>query len=66
MEQCLGDSGKSFLELKRLLGRHRHEQVDHAGDDAGPACLMAGAVVAVKILVEQDEKLKPRLAPQFR
>src|SRR5437879_967716 len=45
--------------LEDLLGRGRRKQMHHAGDNAGPASLMAGAeagpVVAVEVFVEQDQ-----------
>src|SRR5262245_6627242 len=55
---CLHDGGR-LAHLEELLGRTGGEQVHAAGDDPGPAGLMAraepGAVVAVEVLVEQDE-----------
>src|SRR6185436_3703936 len=48
-----------LAEIENLPGRGRREQVHGPGDDPGPACLMAraeaGPVVAVEILVEQEE-----------
>src|SRR6185295_8693294 len=54
----LGEGGP-LAQLQDLLARGRGEQVHDAGDDAGPSGLMAGAqaraVVAVEVLVEQEE-----------
>src|SRR6516165_11382989 len=51
--------GGRLAELQRLLGRGGCEEVHGPGNDAGPAGLMAcaeaGPVVAVEVLVEQDE-----------
>jgi hypothetical protein len=35
------NSGR-LAEIEKLLGRASHEQMHHPGDDAGPACLVAG------------------------
>src|SRR5208282_5170489 len=48
-----------MAKLEHLLGGCRRKQVHAARDDAGPAGLMtgaqAGAIVAVEVLVEQEE-----------
>src|SRR5215471_10677381 len=53
----LGHS-RHFAEFKNLLGVGGRKQMHAAGDDTGPAGLMAGAeagaVVAVKVLVERQ------------
>src|SRR5215471_383145 len=56
--RCLPD-GCRLAQIEELLGRAGGEQMHAAGDDPGPAGLMAraeaGSVVAVEVLVEQDE-----------
>ena len=51
--------GRRLSQFEHLLGRRRREQVHQARDDAGPSGLVAGAetgaVVAVEVLVEQEE-----------
>src|SRR5262245_52910081 len=48
-----------LAHLEHLLARGRREQVHHAGDDAGPPGLMARPqarpIVAVEVLVEEDQ-----------
>jgi hypothetical protein len=65
----LYDAGH-LAELEELLGRARREQMHRSGDDAGPTGLMAGAeagpVVAVEVLVEQDEVAPVRIFLNFR
>src|SRR4249920_316020 len=54
----LDDAG-GLAESQELLGGAGREEMHGAGDDAGPAGLVARAearpVVAVEVLVEQDE-----------
>src|SRR5262245_23589239 len=51
--------GRDLPELEVLLGRAGGEQMHGAGDDAGPAGLVGRTeprpVVAVEVLVEQNE-----------
>src|SRR6516165_9440783 len=51
--------GGRLAELQSPLGRGGCEEMHGPGNDAGPAGLMAGAdtgpVVAMEVLVEQDE-----------
>ena len=53
------DDRRGLPNLQNLVGGAGCEQVHGAGDDACPACLMARAdaraVVAMEILVEQNE-----------
>ena len=50
--------GRHFAEFEHLLGAGGRKHMHAPGDDAGPAGLMAGAeagaVVAVKVLVERE------------
>src|SRR6185295_12295216 len=53
------DRGGHLTELEQLVGRAGREHVHETGDDSRPAGLVAGseprAVVAVEVLVEEDE-----------
>src|SRR5262245_44459731 len=55
----LRPAGHGFPQFDHLLRRARRKEVHQSRDDAGPPGLMtgaeAGAVVAVEVLVEEDE-----------
>ena len=54
-----------MAEFEHLIGRRGSEQVHGSRYDSRPACLVAGAkpspVIAVKILVEQDQVAPVRI-----
>src|SRR5262245_11153598 len=63
------DDGSDLAEVEVLLGRARGEQLHGSGDDAGPAGLVTRAeprsVVAVEVLVEEDEISPVRILPEL-
>src|SRR5215467_9021595 len=64
----LGDDGL-LANVEQLLGGGGREQVHGARDDPGPSGLMArpeaGTVVAVEVLVEEDEVAPVRILLEF-
>src|SRR5262245_62125362 len=66
----LGFDGRHQLAaLQKLLRGRGREQMQPTGNDAGPSGLMAGAqagaVVAVEVLVEQDQIAPVRVVLEF-